>query len=57
MSIYSFCCTLYSEGMAYETFFPVRIDEMLRATHSLEQSLLEQKQAMKHRLQEILGIL
>ena len=47
----------YSEGMAYEAFFPVRIEEMLRATQSLEQSLLSQKQAMKERLQEIIGIL
>ena len=53
------CFFIYvcSEGIEYEAFFPVRIDEMLRATHSLEQSLLEQKQAMKDRLQEILGLL
>ena len=51
------CVCTCSEGVAYEAFFPVRIEEMLRAAHSLEQSLLDQKLAMKERLKEILGIL
>ena len=46
-----------SESVAYEAFFPVRIDELLRTAQSLEDSLLQEKQAMRERLQAILGML
>ena len=48
-----YTCSFCSESMAYEEFCPVRVDELLREAHALEDSLIEQKEKLKMRLKMI----
>ena len=49
--------TNYSESEAFESFFPARVDELLKEAYALEESLKEKKKIMKNRLSAIASTL
>ena len=48
---------IYSESEAFESFFPTRVDELLKEALALEENLKEKKEVMKRRLSAIASTL
>ena len=46
-------CGPFSEGEAFESFCPSRMDALLKEARTVEENLKEQKDALKSRLQQI----
>ena len=47
----------YRESEAFESFFPSRVDELIKEAYALEESLKERKEVMRKRVNAIASTL